>query len=654
MHSRAVFAIALASAFPVQAQWRQLPPDDRRQTSPPRDVSQAIPIEPGASWPQDSKFRWLVGTLSIPATVEGRSTRGRSLGLAFNCGDGGEIYVGGRLRARYDNDHPALVLIAPSAEPGAEVRLDVQVYGKVQGGDRFGEARWVIIDESRARAPVRLCVHPDIAEGEVPAGLVGLSQGGGLSDYEDATAAKLREGGFRWFRMDNAFTPVVRDKDGALTYDWTDFDRRVDFIASAMGADPIIAVSYMPIPFDAVPNDARQSAPRDYGLWEDLCYRAAKRSIDRGKRIPFWEVWNEVNTGWLKPGPEDSGSEAFSRMYRQARGRDDVDAEAVRRFEAYSKLYRATARGVLRADPTAKIGGPALASGPWEHEECGHCFHGKGFAKGLMLFCRQEGLPLDFVSWHEYFHPADVFVREANAFRDYLREFPDLEQRVESFMITEWNQAWWSDRPQDHEIGAAWCADCLTRAFIPARIDRPCFFYVKQNDMEFRGDFSLLMRDNVPKAAFNVLKIFNHLSGRWIRVCGADEDISAVACWDAGRRRLAIVLVNFRYRYAMERPARLTIDRLPPEVTRGAWREWTVDALHSNVWHDPGKSELEMTGEGSIEGDSFTWSRTLLPNSVVLIELLAGDVAGRAGPHPPMSMGTRSTSTWLDRSRNRM
>src|SRR5690606_28564537 len=161
--------------------------------------------------------------------------------------------------------------------------------------------------------------------------------------------------------------------------------------------------SYMPIPFDAVANNDRQSAPRDYALWEDLCYRAAKRCLDRGLRIPFWEVWNEVNTGWLKPGANDTGAEPYRRLYKKARGRDDVDEEAVRRFEAYCKLYEATARGILRADPSAKIGGPALASGPFEHEECGHCFHGKGFAKGLMLYCREKDLPLDFVSWHEYF-----------------------------------------------------------------------------------------------------------------------------------------------------------------------------------------------------------------------------------------------------------
>lgn len=617
--------LAVSCPLSVSAGWRVLEPHDGRQSSPPGDISGGSPIQPGDSWPQDAKFRWLIGELEVPRSIDERPTDGRPVGLRLQCGDGGEVWIGGKIRSRFDNDHPALVMVEKRATPGKEVRLDVQVYGRVQGGDRFGEARWVFLDPRRARETLRLRVHPDIVEGDVPDGIAGLSQGGGLADYEDETAAKLREGGFRWLRMDNVFTSVVREEEGRLVYDWSDFDRRVEFIAGKMRADPILAVSYMPIPFDAVENHDRQSAPKDYELWEDLCYRAARRCLERGFRVPLWEVWNEVNTGWLKPGPEDTGSERFRSIYRRARGRDDMDEEAVRRFEAYCKLYRATARGVLRADPKAMVGGPALASGPFEHEERGHCFHGKGFARGLIFFCEEEDLPLDFVSWHEYFQPVDVFIDEVRAFRDYLRDAPEVERGVRSFVISEWNQAWWADRPHDHEIGAAWCANTITRAFVPHRIDRPCFFYVKQNDMNFRGDFSLLLQGNVPKASFNVLKLFNGLSGDWLRVCGTDDDISAVAAWDAERGRLAVVLVNFRDRYGLRRDVELQVDVLPAALAGGAWRESIVDAEHANVWHDVRRAELETTAGGEIRGTRFTLRRELLANSVTLIELLAAE-----------------------------
>ena len=615
-------AVFLGDTSTGLSDWRVLPAGDQRQSRPPKNVTGGTPIKPGDRWPTDQKFRWLIGELEIPEVIGKESPNGKAVGLQINCGDGGEVFVGDQLQARFDNDHPALVLVAEKAMAGSPVRVAVQVYGKVQGGDQFDQANWVIIDAKRAEERLVLTVEPGRPLGKVPNGIAGLSQGGGMADYEDATAQKLKEGGFKWFRMDNVFTGVLKKgKEGEWVYDWKDFDRRVDFIHK-IGADPIMAVSYMPQALDAVPNNERQSAPRDYAIWEDLCFQAAKRSLERGQRVPFWEVWNEVNTGWLKPGPDDAGTEAFQKLYARALGHEETNQATIRRFEAYCKLYRATARGIRKADPLARLGGPALASGPMEHsKDCGHCSHGQGFARGLMLWCQQENLPLDFVSWHEYFQSPETIVKEAQAFRKYLEDFPALKQSVASFMITEWNEAWWPDRPQDHQIGAAWCANSITRAFVPAQIDRPCFFYVKQGDMGFRGDYSLLMKDNIPKASYNVAKIFNGLSGFWLTLNGSDGDVSGVACWDAQRKRLVVVLVNFRDRYALRRHVRLQIDELPAAIRGGVWQEWTVDATHSNVWNDLSKPELTKTGSGKLNANNFVVEKTLMPNSVTLVEL---------------------------------
>ena len=519
---------------------------------------------------------------------------------------------------------PGMVLVAEKAVPGTKVRVDVQVYGHVQGGDKFDEAAWVIVDSKRASEPLRLAIDVKKTAGAVPNGLIGLSQGGGLADYEDATAAKLKAGGFKWFRMDNILTSVLKkDKAGELTYDWADFDRRLDFIVKKMGAEPIFAVSYMPIALDAVKNDDRHSAPRDYAVWEDLCYRAAKRALDRGTRVPYWEVWNESNTGWIVAGPQDTGTPEMRKLYETALGKSNVDQGIIRRFEAYAKLYAASAKGIKRADPRAKIGGPVLASGPFEQKEYGFCANGRGFARGLMAWCEQEKLPLDFVSWHEYFHPADIIAKEADAMRSYLDDYPQVKKTVGSFMLSEWNEAWWVNRPQDHEVGAAYCADCVVRAFIPKRIDRPCFFYVKQNDMNFRGDWSMLMQDNRPKPSYHMARMFNGLSGEWLTLQGADGEVCGVAAWDAKAGRLAVVLVNFNYRHAFPRHVQLSLDHLPTTLKGGTYREWTIDATHSNVFNDRDHAELEQTRTGAIASDTFAYTATLQANSVTLLELLA-------------------------------
>ncbi|HOA75079.1 MAG TPA: hypothetical protein PL151_17115 [Phycisphaerae bacterium] len=619
--------MCLLVAAPAMAEWKVLPPTGERSGLPQSIPGDAQTIRPGDSWPQDNQFRWLIGELKIPAEIDNQSTAGKPVGIRINCGDGGEVFLNGRFQSRYDNDHPALVLVAEKAVPGTPVRIEVQVYGKVQGGDKFDEAAWTILEPKRALQRLSISVNAAKPLEPVPDGIIGLSQGGGLADYEDSTAAKLKEGGFKWFRMDNIFTNVLKKPEGASpssnewVWDWTDFDKRTDFIVKKLGAEPIFAVSYMPHALDAVDNPDRQSAPRDYGVWEELCYRAAARAIERGVRVPSWEVWNEVNTGWLKPGPNDTGTPEFRRLYEAALGKTGVDQETVRRFEAYAKLYRATARGVRRADPDAKVGGPALASGPFESSDYGFCANGRGFARGLMAWCVQEKLPLDFVSWHEYFHPADIIAGQADEFRKHLDDYPQVKKTVKSFVLSEWSEAWWPNRPQDHEVGSAYCADCVIRAFIPKKIDRPCFFYVKQNDMGFRGDWSMIMQDNVPKPTFNMAKIFNGLSGRWLPVDGTDDEVCAVAAWDAQTRRLAVVVVNFRYRHNLRRHVRLTIDSLPRELAGGKYVQWTIDGTHSNVWHDRNRAELERTGGGALEGAKFVLDATLEANSVTLVEL---------------------------------
>jgi hypothetical protein len=612
-------ALALL-ASQANAQWRIVSEHDSRQNPPASFPADGRPVKIGDEFAKDQKFRWLVADLEIPEKIGDQATAGKTVGLQVNCADGGEVYVNGHLEGRFDNDHPLLAIIADNAKPKQKLNVAIQVFGNVQGGGKFDEATFVLVPDDRTR-PVSINVNAAATAGDVPDGLIGLSQGGGMSDYEDATAKKLRDAGFKWFRTDNVLTNAVsKNEQGQLKYDWKSLDERVDFIHK-VGAAPILAASYMPQVFDAVPDNNRQSAPNDYAAWEELCYQAAKHCMDRGKRVPYWEVWNEANSGWIKPGPQDTGSDEFKKLYQTAIEKEEPDHEIVRRFEAYAKLYRATARGVRRADPQAKIGGPASASGPFENSVCGSCQHGKGFARGLMLWCQQEKLPLDFLSWHEYFQSAEEIAKQADAFRSYLHEFPQLEKQVTDFMLTEWNEAWWPNRPHDHEIGAAWCADGMIRAIIPKQITKPCFFYVKQGDNNFRGDWSMLMQDNRPKPSYNMARMFNSLRGQWLQVDGGSDDICAIAAMDDKQPRLAIILVNFRFRYAHERKVELAIDKLPAALAQGVWRESIVDAQHGNIFNDASHCELEVSNRGKVEQGAFKYTRTMPPNAVVMLEL---------------------------------
>jgi hypothetical protein len=144
---------------------------------------------------------------------------------------------------------------------------------------------------------------------------------------------------------------------------------------------------------------------------------------------------------------------------------------------------------------------------------------------------------------------------------------------------------------------------------------------VKQGDQSFRGDYAMLLKDNTPKASYNMCKIFNSLSGQWLKVDGADGEVSCVPAYDSAKKRLAIVLVNFTDRYGLARSVKLSVPRLPAELTGATWREFTIDASHSNAWNELKSAALTCTRAEAVNGGALTWSAVLPANSVTLVEV---------------------------------
>lgn len=546
-------------------------------------------------------FAWFRGTVEIPHSIDGKPTDGEPVGLRWNSGDGGEVYVNGTLQCRYDNDHPPLVLLTDRARPEQKVRMAVRVFmGPDDNAEReadLGECDMVLIDRPRIQQAFPVKVDAGKSLGKLLQPFAGLSQGGGMPDYDPETAAKFREIGIKWFRMDNVLTWAVKQKeDGSLYRDWTDFDKRVDFIKS-IGAEPIMCLSYMPIPLDAVPNPDRHSRPRDWKEWEDLVYDAASRCIQRGVRVKYWEVWNESNAGWIVP------------------------KEGEDLLETYLKLYDACARGVRRADLNAWIGGPCNAAGPWNSEKGGAFIRGELFMRGLMKHCEETGTPLDFISWHEYFQPWWIIKDEADTTRRYMKDYPKVEKQVKEFLLTEWNFAWWGDRSHDHELGAAWCANSVLRAMIPGKVHKPCFFLAKDGDTNFRGSWAMLMGGNKPKASANVCKMFNMLGPEQIGFQGEDGEITGVASKDSKTGKVTVLLTNFGERYGVRRDVALTVSDLPRSLKGGVCRRYLVDKDHSNIWANRDRPELEVVETLPVSSAGpFTHTFRLENNAVTLLE----------------------------------
>lgn len=186
---------------------------------------------------------------------------------------------------------------------------------------------------------------------------------------------------------------------GHGVYHWDTLDRFLTAVV-ATGARPIATIAFKPkVLYPTI--DQRIVHPTSYREWEELVYRLVKYCRKKGYGIQYWEISNEGDIG------EAGGSPYLFTP-------DD-----------YVIYYTHTANAVRRADPAAKVGGPALAG------------YDSPIGDALIEHCGHGNAPLDFISWHGYSNDVGFFRSSVRAMRAKLQRQPSLAN-VET-MISEWN-----------------------------------------------------------------------------------------------------------------------------------------------------------------------------------------------------------------------
>ena len=140
--------------------------------------------------------------------------------------------------------------------------------------------------------------------------------------------------------------------------------------------------------------------PNDYTEWERLIFNLVRHYKDRNAGIRYWEVANEPDIG-----------ETGGCPYRF-------------KPENYVRYYQHTVSAILRADPEARVGGPALAN----------CK--SPILPALLRFCDTNQAPLHFISWHIYNSSPRAIHDTIDYAKGLLKEHPAL--KPETF-LNEWN-----------------------------------------------------------------------------------------------------------------------------------------------------------------------------------------------------------------------
>jgi len=307
-------------------------------------------------------------------------------------------------------------------------------------------------------------------------------------------------------------------------YDFTALDRSVETILNT-GATPLMCVCFKPqLLFPAVNQDIVE--PNNYAEWEELIFNLVRHYKDKQARIRYWEVANEPDIG------EDGGC-----PYRF-------------KPESYVRYYRHTADAILRADPQARIGGPALAN---SHSQ---------LLPALLEFCRTNGAPLHFVSWHIYSSEPKAIRGTIDYVTNLIKKYPNL--KPETF-LDEWNMDLMNP-PLDARFQPCFVAEVLWQ-MKDAGLDYSCYYHIRDWYVSFETFAPFMSKQgtafmtrwwnrmpqfdglfdyqNQVRPAYFSLKLLSRLAGERLAVTSNYPAVHGLAAHDDRLRMDNLVLWNF-------------------------------------------------------------------------------------------------------------
>jgi hypothetical protein len=335
------------------------------------------------------------------------------------------------------------------------------------------------------------------------------------------------------------------------TYQFATLDRSVDEIVQA-GAIPLMSITLRPKSlYPKIDQDIVD--PTDYAKWEALISAMVSHYKQQGLQGLYWEVGNEGDIG-------ESGGSPYRFTPKN-----------------YVGYYRHTVEAVLRADPQAHVGGPALAN------------YKSPLLPALLDSVDRENLPLSFISWHSYTDSPKAIQGTIEYVKALLAQHPSLHPET---VLDEWNMAL-SVPPTDARIQPAFVAETAWR-MKESGLTYSCYYHIRDYHVDrdrflpytspggasFMASWwnrmpqysGLFDYQNVMRPAYFAFELLARLTGSRLAATSDDDSVHAFLAFDDSYDYYSLMLWNFS-----AEPVTVKMDlRGLPEILRAHRR--TLDA----------------------------------------------------------------------------
>ena len=410
----------------------------------------------------------------------------------------------------------------------------------------------------------------------------------------------------------NAYT---EDASGNPIYNWKIVDSIFDTYIQR-GMKPLAQIGFMPEALSSKPQPYKHNwrpgvsykevftgwayPPNDYNKWRELIYQWAKHCVGRyGKKEVeswWWEVWNEPNIGYWQGTVEE-----------------------------YCMMYDYASDGLLKALPTAKIGGCNITGGGSKFLSAfiNHCLNETNYATG------KKGSPLDMVLFHAKGQPRFVDGRVIMNVGTQMRNIRDALITVNSFpsiknlplVIGESDPegcaaCGMSTNPENAyrngTMYSSYTAASFARKYLLADEYKANLVGVVSWSFEFENQpwfagFRDLATNGVDKPVLNVFRMFGMMKGKRVNVSGTrmydlktfvdssvrkQTDIGAIAAKDKNSATIMVWNYHDEDKQEAAEEINIIIDGLMAKAITVT--EYRIDNEHSNsyeVWKKMGSPQ---------------------------------------------------------------